>query len=196
MVYWIYHSRNPIKSIRNALLSIAVIVTGWYAMMYIPFLYNLLGRRIESMLAGFLGLSTDASTSTRLRLIRIGWAWFLQRPWVGYGLGNFGAMNLTLNNSVLYAHNNYIELLVDSGLIGTFIYYSLYANTIRRFFMLDSSKKKSFCFLMGIVISFLIADYGIVSYNLAVFQLIVMCLNIMIRGRLTTDRSETGERAL
>lgn len=191
VVYWIFSSKNPIKSFRNTIIALATVVIGYYALMHIPFIYNLLGQRVQSMVAGFLGGATDASTSTRLRLIEAGMLWFRQEPWFGYGLANYSAMNWAIRGSIYYAHNNYVELLVDCGIMGTIIYYWLYINIILIAVKNKLMDRKVKGFIIGIVLSYIIGDYGMVSYNFAIFQLILMCLYVFALGRSTICEVES-----
>ena len=183
VVYWILSSKNPITTFRNVVIAVTVVGVGYYALMKIPFAYKLLGSRVESMVAGFLGRATDSSTSTRLRLIEAGMTWFRQKPWFGYGLANYSAMNWAIRGSIYYAHNNYVELLVDCGLIGTLIYYWIYIHIIYKAALNKDINRKARGYIIGIMTCFLIGDYGMVSYNFAIFQLMLMCLFMVTTGR-------------
>lgn len=183
VVYWILGSKNPLKTVRNVIVAVVVVGIGYYALMHIPFVYNLLGVRIESMLAGFLGGPADSSTATRLRLIEAGMGWFKEKPLFGHGLANYAAMNWAFRGSIYYAHNNYVELLVDCGLVGTLIYYWIYAQIIGKTVKNKNINNKAKGIIIGIAICFLIGDYGMVSYNFAIFQLILMCLFMVAIGK-------------
>ncbi len=192
MFYWILSSNNPIKTLRNTVLAAIVLGSAFYALMHIDFAYRLLGSRIESMINGFLGLNTDSSTSTRLRLIRAGMAWFKERPWFGYGVANFSALNWVFRGSVYYAHNNYVELLVDCGIIGTAIYYWLYLHLIVRTVKSRDLERKSKSIVIGLLACFIIGDWGMVSYNLAIFQLLLMNLYMVATNRIAVGDSLRG----
>lgn len=183
VIYWILGTKNPLKTIRNIIFAVVTVGIGYYVIMRIPFVYNLLGIRVESMLAGFFGGATDSSTATRLRLIEAGMSWFKQKPWFGYGLANYAAMNWAIRGSIYYAHNNYVELLVDCGLVGTLIYYWIYARIVERTINNKNISKKVKGIIIGIAICFLIGDYGMVSYNFAIFQLMLMCLFMVAIGK-------------
>ena len=47
---------------------------------------------------------------------------FNRRPWTGWGLNGF----MILTNLTLHCHNNFYELLVGVGLVGTALYYLKY----------------------------------------------------------------------
>lgn len=196
VVYWILRSKNPIKTFKNTIIAIAMVILTYYAIMHIPFMYNMLGRRVESMIAGFLGLETDASTKTRLRLIEAGLTWFRERPWTGYGLGGYNALNWIFRKSVYYAHNNYIELLVDCGLIGTIIYYWLYFKIIIKTVKNKLMDRKTKGILLGIMACFIIGDYGMVSYSFAIYQLMLMVMYMIASGDCIFSSTEAQIRPI
>ena len=184
VVYLILSSRNPIKTFRNILIAAASAVGLYFALLKVPFIYRILGSRVESMINGFMGNSTDASTATRLRLIDAGIDWFIQRPWFGYGMNGYGALNWNIRRSIYYSHNNYIELLVNCGIIGTCIYYSIYINILRHIARNNGLGRKASAILTGIIMCFFISDYGMVSYNFVLYQLILMCVYMVAAGMI------------
>lgn len=98
----------------------------------------MIGFRLEGMFNGFFGNEEemDGSTYTRIQLVDFGKEIFAQRPWLGYGVCNFRAVYLSYfpGRHALYAHNNYIELLVDLGIVGLVLYYIFYIYLIVRLF--------------------------------------------------------------
>ena len=110
-----------------------------------------------------IGLS-DSSTITRLNLISRGMKFFKERPWTGYGLNNFYVLNHLLTGSLYYAHNNYVELLVDCGIIGTTLYYSLHVSTLIKAIKMHKEYSQKIGIFIGILIAIIVCDYGIVSY--------------------------------
>ncbi len=79
-------------------------------------------------LAGRIGTITTSTRSelsggTRLTIDRDSWRAFLSKPILGYGLGNFPEVypqfkTLHSNLFVNHAHNDYLELLVETGIAG------------------------------------------------------------------------------
>ncbi|MEN6461354.1 MAG: O-antigen ligase family protein, partial [Syntrophomonas sp.] len=130
ILYYIFRQKNSIKIIRNVMFAVVLIGVTYYAIMNIPFVYDMVGYRIESMIYGLMGGETDGSTSLRLKMITWGLEWFMLKPWFGYGINNYmsliGEMHTYAGTTGVYAHNNYIEMLVDVGMIGTAIYYFIY----------------------------------------------------------------------
>jgi O-antigen ligase len=66
---------------------------------------------------------SELSGGTRLTIDRDSWHAFLSKPILGYGLGNFPEVypqfkTLHSNLFVNHAHNDYLELLVETGIAG------------------------------------------------------------------------------
>ncbi len=102
---------------------------------------------------------SSGSTGERKYLIKQGLNIFQDRPLFGYGLGNFSS----LNKLGVYAHNNYVELLVGVGLIGTLVYYSIYYLIYKKvFYMKDDILKIIIIFFLLIL---LFMDMAVVSYG-------------------------------
>ena len=165
VVMLMLNSKNPVRLFRNIIIAAVLVGVGYYALMHISVLYNAIGYRIQSMMNGLRGTGiSDSSTVTRLNLINRGMNFFRERPWIGYGLNNFYVLNNMTTGSLYYAHNNYVELLVDCGIIGTVIYYSLHASTLVKAIKMHKVYSKDIGIFIGILISILVCDYGIVSY--------------------------------
>jgi O-antigen ligase len=69
---------------------------------------------------------TLASFTMRLDLWQSGWQLFLQHPLMGWGLGTFGeayqSMGMPLGTGALFAHNLFLQLLVETGIAGTLLF--------------------------------------------------------------------------
>ena len=160
-------SKNPLTLLRNILLVVVAILLFFLALIKVDFLYTLIGSRLVGMINGLLGIGVvDASTDTRLGLISDGMSWFKENPIWGYGLSNFKALCEVYRpwGSVFYAHNNYVELLVDCGLVGTCIYYSLLVCLLVKGIVSWRRLDPQQLMLLGMLIAILICDYGMVTY--------------------------------
>jgi len=126
-------------------------------------LYRLMGSRIIGMISVLRGTGVEESTNIRLDMIQEGWALFLQKPLFGWGLGAF----TVLSKWNMYSHNNYTELLVSVGLIGTIAYYFLYVYLIvKGLQLLKTGKERSYYILaISILVAMLFDGIGRVPYN-------------------------------
>ena len=188
----IVRSKNPLNILKNILLAVVGMVLVFIALLKVDFLYTLIGYRIEGMINGFLGAGEiDASTTTRLGLIADGLTWFKENPIWGYGLSNFKALCAIYRSwgSVYYAHNNYVELLVDCGLVGTFIYYSLLIGLLIKGGITWKKLNAQQLMLLGMLLVMLICDYGMVTY-FDIFSQLMYLLVYASLNRVTAYNTE------
>ena len=168
VIYILLKEKNPLKVFRNIIIIVAAVYGIFYLMMNVPLLYDLGGNRIESFLNSLNGGETDGSTSFRIHMIEWGIEWFHNRPYFGHGLMNYkallGTMGTWAGTEGTYAHNNYIELLVDVGIVGTVIYYSLYASLLFKGIRKIKERNLTRLILLGLLVAILISEYGLVTY--------------------------------
>jgi len=74
----------------------------------------------------------DNSTTTRLGMIQYGLEQFIYRPIQGYGINNFRVLYQQATGWDTYSHNNFVELLVDVGIVGFSLYYYIYYIILRQ----------------------------------------------------------------
>jgi O-antigen ligase len=118
-------------------------------------------KRFGETLNVFTGGGVENTSSlTRIYYIKLGWNSFLESPLCGKGLGNFAEILFQTLGYATYAHNNYIEVLVDLGIIGFALYYSIYFILLKKMYL--KSRKNTFFFLL--LLLRLILDIGVVSY--------------------------------
>ena len=166
----IFYKRNNIKKILLRIgIIIGIIALAIGSIFVIPPLRNTFGQGIEAVVNGVFdtGKKTDASVHARMKFIEYGTDMFLERPIQGFGLNNFKnliAVRKTKGMTNVYAHNNYIEIAVDLGIIGLVVYYSLYVYMIvyglKRFKKLNLNQLA----MLSILVTLAICEYGVVSY--------------------------------
>lgn len=104
------------KLIVAAALTAIVLLAGWIG-------YEPLAKRFGSIREG----SSEYSVVTRTEYWRGAWQMFLDRPATGVGLGAFPTAypayghSSAKNERLEQAHNDYLQLLTDTGLIGALI---------------------------------------------------------------------------
>jgi len=184
--YYVVNAKDSAVLIRNIIIIAFVFLCAYLLVMNVPLFYRLVGRRIDTMIAGFNGETTDASTQTRLNLIEWGIDWFKKRPIFGYGLSNFRALMKRYHPGMtaFYSHNNYVELLVNCGIVGTVIYYLLYAVIlVKSFIILRRNKDLLITFMTGLMIAGIVCEYGLVTYNMPIYQLLLMVTYVLVFDR-------------
>ena len=162
-------SKNPLKLLRNMFVLFLLACVGWYALMNVDVFYNAIGKRFVTALLQLTGEGLDKSTRDRALLIGWGLETFYEHPLFGVGIDAFRFANANLIH--YYAHNNYIELLADLGILGTIIYYYLlFKESIIGLF--TKYRAGNYTILaLSIMISLLVGDFSSVSYSQETLQL-------------------------
>lgn len=159
------------KRVSNTLLAVVILILAIYAIYNVPFLYQHVGVRFEGGLETLFGEGGDKSAMIRQEMVDMGWAAFWDKPFFGYGLNGFAVLWEAENGSQAYAHNNYIEMLVAGGVFGAALYYSYMGKML----LTKTVQSKQTAFIKGMLVAFLLADVGCVSYNDPFLQY-VLCL--------------------
>lgn len=156
------------KKIKALFLIMMLLLSSYSLLMTIPSFYYIAGSRIETMIDNFSGKNYgDYSTIIRMEMIETGIHLLKNEPFLGYGIGSYSV----ISGYGCYSHNNYIELLTGLGILGTFIYYSIYFYVIIRLF--NVKKKMYINPLKLIIFLLLIIEYGLVSYNDSIYQILI-----------------------
>lgn len=149
----------------------AVCCLAVFAVTNIPVLYNLVGRRIVSLLDVLQGGTGTDTTSTRVSMITYGIEWFKENKWLGHGLNAFSAFYGNRTGNAVYSHNNYIELLVSGGIVLTTLYYSRFLVLIRRLYSrIAFSEEAKVCTVL--VAAILIADIASITYYYRIYYIV------------------------
>lgn len=184
-VYIFNHKDNFMKTARKIIFAVLLIGIVYFAIINIPILYDMVGHRIESMIAMLLGNTSaaDASSITRFRLISWGMEWHKQKPLVGYGIDNYRAVLQIYHPdypSSYYAHNNYVELLVDVGIVGLVLYYWNYILIFIRGIRYRNKITNYEILFLGMLVALMINEYGLVSYYNKYIQILFLLIWIVM----------------
>lgn len=90
------------------------------------------GINVQSRVSTLGNISTDSSLQQRIRYIKATLSSFIQYPIFGVGIGNWEIVSLKYENPEMtnfvvpyHAHNDYLEILAETGLPGFLIYFGL-----------------------------------------------------------------------
>ena len=117
------------------------------------------------MLALFDESIVDKSISDREYLSAIALQLFKQKPVLGWGCDNVRSYLISIGFRLeVYAHNNYLELLADYGIIGFVLYYSFYVKAIFQAIKngLDDKYDK---LIFVVLLVCMVMEYGSVNYQ-------------------------------
>ena len=123
--------------------------------------------RFASMFKALSGKAGDGSARVRILMTKYGWKQFLKTPILGIGIGNSGQVAglASPNYANGYLHNNYIELLVSIGVVGTAIYYSFFAHPLNRIFRNPQGRNAYTVLALTLMLSILLGQLGYVQYT-------------------------------
>lgn len=175
LVFYYITSKNKFGAVGIVILGSIIMV---YLIMNVPILYNIIGERIEKLFFYFNGNgTTDNSTMLRVNMVENGFKWFKDKFIIGYGINNYNELYGSMTGWYTYSHNNYIELLIDTGIIGFSIYYFSYIyilkNTLKK--ILKKTKRIFSTFAFSAIITIIVSELGLVSYDVLYVQLLI-CL--------------------
>ena len=155
------------RKIASFLRVIAVLVATYILVLLMikARLFSGVVSRFDTMFSTLLGDgSANYSTYIRAQYINMGWNLFLQRPILGYGMGNAHIYAYSAFGTNTYLHNNYIELLVNGGIVGTLIYYSMYIHVLKRLLNRNMVYNKFHGVCMALLAILLFVDVASVTY--------------------------------
>jgi O-antigen ligase len=165
----------------NALQKLTVAATSlllvYLIIMTIEPVYNVLGVRVENLIESIGGNAEDGSIASRRALRDMGMRWFIERPILGYGMNTFEPMCGHVTGQYWYSHNNFVEILVGTGIVGFITYYTLYL-----WMFLKSLKRKYKNYVVGIslLLPILFSESGLVSYKTFIIQFVLMFISAFI----------------
>lgn len=155
---------------------VAIVIAVYYLIMNVPAFYAVIGERMESLFSFIRTGHSISGKSAEIRatMIEIGFNKWMDSPIWGYGFDSFKYYNRLMTGHFYYSHNNYIELLYDLGIIGFAIYYWFYW----KLFYVAWKGKNSYtpeirAFVIGIVFSMLVFEYGAVNYTVTSTQIML-----------------------
>jgi O-antigen ligase len=126
----------------------------------------------------------DASVNQRYYYIVKAFKYWIENPIFGIGLDQFRVLN---NSS--YSHNNYIELLATTGLLGFIFYYLPHFLLLKKYF-LSKKNKSNLEYSIFFLIIVLISDISSVNYSEKPFWLMFTVV-IFLSSTFNIQKSNT-----
>lgn len=165
---------NPTKVVKNILFITVGVCLTMYLIFEVPFFYELIGWRMEGMIALLRGEPTvaDSSSITRAMMLNSAMQTFYDNPIFGVGMNNFRFFNIV---RVTYAHNNFAEIAADLGILGLTAYYWIFLYIIKNYLKKYKLHDKMMDFLFVIIMVYLMNHIGLVTIT-DMLQCIFICL--------------------
>ncbi len=192
MLFFRSRDNRLLKRCLNILIALFILAVLAFVLMNNEQLYFIIGRRIENLVLSLVGKSVyrENSIGFRKSMIVNGIYWFIQNPIIGYGLDSYRTLYFRKYGIPYYAHNNFIEMMVDVGAIGFFIYYRFYLYIVRRLAIRSDDPKKAHMaiFFFSVIISESICEMGMISYYQFIYQFIIMlCYSCVYLSQAEND---------
>ena len=174
------------KKVVYGIIAIGLIILTYFLTKNVPALYEVIGSRMEELFNLILNKSVnDASINTRMTLIKIAVDFIKAQPIFGYGLDAFRI----IGPWEIVSDNNYLDILVSSGIIGFIIYYSYVLLVLYDYWRIK--KKSNICKIFFFVfILNLIMEYAQVTYFERSYGIINTMLFYILYNERKGDKNE------
>lgn len=183
--YFYCKSINNLKLFIRIIICLVIIVIGLASM-------NIWGDaflRLLGMVDFFVGTSynqyEDASTAMREMVILDGLMTFPESPIFGQGIGSatkvlYSRMGASVTE---YYHNNYVQLLVETGVVGFLLFYSIIIHLLKKLWKTRTNSIS--VLLLSILLVFIISDTNNTTYY---HKLYYLFLGIIVLHNETNQR--------
>ena len=162
-----YPPKSMFKLIARIFCGVAVVAIFCVLMMNIGALRSSIGVRIESMFEFFEGnVDADGSLATRALMLKTASEMFFEKPILGHGINSFAYTT----EFGAYAHNNYMELLANVGIVGFALYYIPILSYFAKAVSCWRAKHEDSIFSLAVILVYILNDFVMVSYSSMVSQ--------------------------
>lgn len=182
-------NRTSIRKRVQAVLITLIVIGGLLYLLNNISAFSIINKRTNALLGGlFSDQSYDHSSATRLRFISEGWNAFLEHPIIGEGV------YASYNYFGTYAHNNFIEVLMNTGIIGFAIFYVPYI-IVSVMFIKTKKDDNMYWILLILFVWYLIGGIGLVTYYSKRSTFIVVLANewLLIKDANKNPNESTAE---
>lgn len=175
-------------SFKKAILAFVIICLTIYLSLNLGFFSDIIDNsltRLSNMIAALQGTDTSHGNSTHVRLEYIdkGLEGFYEKPLLGHGFDSFSYYNGG------YSHNNLVELLFCTGIIGAVTFYTIHLSLLTKVF-----KNRLPNILAAFLVVIVLMDTGLVSYSYKGTMLMLITCVILIDKTLLEKRTESFKK--
>lgn len=167
----IMYRKNFKKLVKSLLVFIIIGAIVIFTVLNVPSLYLSVGRRFITLLNSIInqnaqiGYYVDYSVIERALLRENAMEIFKTHPIFGVGLDTFKYYTVRMGTAQIYAHNNYLELLASTGIVGFLLFYSsimnIFTKTVKNYI---NTNDFTYAFIISFIITQLFLDFGTVTY--------------------------------
>ncbi len=162
-------TQNDRQAVVKFLKMLFWIIIGFFAL---KFLFSLeimstVRERWDGLIASLEGdtINSESSADRRIEMIKFGWKQFKEHPFLGVGIGNSKILFWEKYGVHTYLHNDYIEQLVNGGIIGVLLYYgNVFYLLVQHVKLMKIRRDPEIVMSFIILVLFLIMNVASVSY--------------------------------
>ena len=163
-------------------------------------LSSLDGSKVIDKNYNILNLESDKSLNQRLNFYSIALELFSQKPVLGHGVGSWKYESLAYvkskDNTVLipyYTHNDFLQILVETGIIGLVIYFFFLFYLFNRVLKLFKRDKKMSIFIILFVLFFLNSMINFPLHRSQEFIPFILCCSLIMSSVEVKDSSNRSK---
>lgn len=135
-------------------------------------IFSVVSERFTALIDGLLGKGElDYSSNMRFKMMEIGFEAFLEKPILGNGVYSSYAYFGT------YSHNNFVEILMNTGIAGFIIFYMPYYKNLKAFIKTDK-KDNMYGIMLFLILWILFGGFGMITYY-SKYEMVLMAVVTM-----------------
>jgi len=150
-------------------------------------LYGSGGSRVIDKNYNILNIESDESLNQRLNFYEIAFDLFREKPLIGHGVGSWKYESIgykkSENNTVLipyYTHNDFLQILVETGIIGLGIFSLIILYLVNCIFKLLKRDKDISVFIILFIFFFLNSMINFPSHRSQEFVPFILCCSLIM----------------
>lgn len=155
--------KNILKVIGKYFLIAVCCILVFCIVINLPFMATV-NERMYGLFETLTGEQGDSSSMIRMEMIKAGFEQFVETPVFGIGLANASIVNEAATGKYTYLHNDFIEQLVNLGIVGFSLFYGVLLYALVWLLKLLKTKQPPVLLSLIILVVFLINTYGSVTY--------------------------------
>lgn len=174
LAYNYINKENILKKARILMILLIVLFGAYELMMNVDALYEVMGRRIEGMIATAGGSKyADSSIEGRSNMKVSAFELWQQSPIIGHGINSFWVLSNETGGARIDSHCGYTTILCFYGILGFVVFYVPIVFTMLKAFVMRNEKSM---FLGFLVLMILVMDYQAGYYGSSSMILIIGCI--------------------
>lgn len=183
---------NAVKFGKLLLIFLAALLAFWL-ILKLPIMATV-SKRMEGLFETLSGGKGDNSAIVRNEMIKAGWEQFRKNPFFGVGLGNSSFVNKYGTGHFTYLHNDFIEQLVNLGIVGFSLYYGFLLSLFISHIKLLKTRKPEVIISLVLLAVFLVNSYGMVTYySKTTYIFFVLWISVVKIYKNKKKEEETNE---